>query len=341
MSEIVLPGRRGTDAERRAQLEAFAEALIDIDLGLDFRMGPRDWCYHLEEHGLTKDQFDAAERVINKCRDEGLLPVDFVLDDDTRKPVGSDPMTCDADLPDYMEEIWRGIELQARWYDAVPWSDYQSFYVEVAVEKAGLKSLFEVVGKEFKTMVSNFRGDTDYLSRARMLLRFKAAVASGLTPVLCYCGDFDPKGVMIGEGLRRNLEKLNGTRFRDGTVVEFDMDDLIIDHFGLSFDYIRNELPQSVWTPNLITSGGKDLADPKHKHFTQYRVAEWLEKVGNRKCEANAIVVRPDAGRELLRSTLAKYIDPAGIDRYHAAIKSARKELAEQLPDFLSEKLAA
>jgi len=338
---IVLPGRKGTAAEKRRQLEAFADALIEIDRGLDFRMGPRDWCYHLEEHGLSKDQFDIAERVINRCRDEGLLPVDFVLDDDTRRPAGEDPMSCDADLPEYLEGIWSIVEGQARWYDAVRWSDYQQFYCEVAVEKSGLKSLFQVVGEEFKTMVSNFRGDTDYLSRARMLLRFTKAVDLGLTPVLLYCGDFDPKGVMIGEGLRNNLAKLNGTRFRDGTVVEFDMDELVIDHFGLSFDYIVNELPQSVWTPNLITSGGKSLANPEHPDFKKYRVAEWLETVGERKCEANAIVVRPEAGRELLRRTLEKYVDMEGIDRYESDIETAREELAAQLPDFLSEKLAA
>ena len=339
--KIELPSRSGTAAVRRAQYEAFAAALIEIDRGLDFRMGPRDWCYHLEEHGLTKDQFDSAERIINKCRDEGLLPVDFVLDDDTRRPAGDDPMSCDAELDAYMEEIWDSIEGKVDWYDAVPWSDYQKFYVEVAVEKAGLKSLFEVVGEEFKTMVSNFRGDTDYLSRARMLLRFEKAVKRGLTPVLLYCGDFDPKGVMIGEGLRRNLEKLVGTRFRNGTEVKFDMSYLIIDHFGLSFDYILNELPQSVWTQNLITSGGKDLANPNHKDFEKYRVAEWLEKVGNRKCEANAIVVRPEAGRALLRRTLARYLDEDGIKRYEEDIEAARKELAEKLPDYLSDQLAA
>jgi hypothetical protein len=333
---IELPGRTGTTAERAAKLAAFADALLRIDQGLDFRMGPRDWAYFLEEHGLRKDEFDKAERLINRCRDEGLLPVDFVLDDDTRRPLGDDPTECDGDINGYLEQIWSSVEAQTKFYDPVPWVAYQPYYVEVAVEKAGLKSLFATVAEETLTLVSNFRGDTDYLSRARMLLRFSAAVERGQTPVLCYCGDFDPKGVLIGEGLRNNLAKLIGTRFRDGTLVDFDIDILVIDHFGLSHDYILTELPQSVWTPNLITSGGRSLADPDHPDFAKYRVAEWLERVGERKCEANAIVVRPEAGRDLLRRTLGKYIDTDGIEQYRDAVAAGRAELAQRLPDYLT-----
>jgi hypothetical protein len=338
---IELPDRRGTKAERAAKLEAFADALLTIDLGLDFKMGPRDWCYHLEEHGLRKDEFDKAERLINQCRDLGLLPVDFVLDDDTRRPVGSDPAEYDGGLDDYMAQVWSSVEAQTKFYDCAPWAAYQPYYIEIAVEKAGLKSLFASVAEEYGTMVSNFRGDTDYLSRARMLMRFEEASERGQTPVLGYAGDFDPKGVMIGEGLKRNMAKLIGTRFRDGTEVEFDIDDLVIDHFALSYDYIVAELPQSVWTPNLITSGGRTLADPKHPDYAKYRVAEWLATVGERKCEANAIVVRPEAGRDLLRRTLDKYIDTDGVKRYRADIAAGRAELAKRLPPFLAEKLAA
>jgi hypothetical protein len=338
---IELPDRKGSKAERAAKLEAFADALLAIDQGLDFRMGPRDWCYHMEERGLRKDQFDRAERLLNQCRDQGLLPVDFVLDDDTRRPEGDDPAGCDGDLDGYLSQIWSGVEAQANFYNPVPWAAYQRYYVEVAVEKAGLKSLFAVVAEEFGTLVSNFRGDADYLSRARMLMRFAAAVERGQEPVLCYCGDFDPKGVMIGEGLRHTLGKLIGTRFRDGIEVRFDIDKLRIDHFGLSYEYIVSELPQSVWTPNLVTGGGKNLADPNHRDFKKFRVAEWLLQVGERKCEANAIVVRPEAGRALLRRILEQYVDPAGVERYRADIEASRAVLAEHLPAYLEERLAA
>ena len=326
---IELPGKKGTKAERDAKYRAFAEALQVIDQGLDFRMGPRDWCYHLEEHGLDKGQFDSAERVINECRDRGLLPVDFVLDDNTRKPAGKDPAFYDGGVDEYMRSIQDTVDSLIETYEAAPWVDFQRYYVEIAVEKAGLKSLFEPTAAEFGAMVSNFRGDTDYLSRVRMMRRFEKAVERGQTPVLCYCGDFDPKGVMIADGLRRNLEKLNGTHFRNGTTVDFDVDALVIDHFGLTLDYINAELPASVWTPNLITSGGKDLTDPDHTNFKKYKVGEWLERVGRRKCEANAIVVRPEAGRALLRETLGKYVSEEGVADYEEAIDQWREELAE------------
>jgi len=336
---ILLPSRKGTKTEREAQYFAFADALRAIDRGLDFRMGPRDWCYHLEEHGLSKDQFDAAERVINRCRDTGLLPIDFVLDDESRKPVGADPSYSDGDVAGYLDGIWDSVDLYTRHYDAVPWVGYQPYYVEVLVEKAGLKSLFEVVGSEFMTMVSNGRGDTDYLSRARMLTRFKAAQDRGQQVVLLYCGDFDPKGLMISDGLRNNLAKLVGARFRDGTEVECDVDEIVIERFGLNYDYILRELPQTVWTDNLITSSGKSLADPNHPDYRKYRIEEYIERYGVRKCEANAIVVRPEAGRQLLRDALAPYVDLDGVARYRADIAAGRTELAAELPGYLHQRL--
>jgi len=65
----------------RADLVAFCEALEAIDNTLDIKVSSRGWCYALEEHGLGKDEFDYAQRLINDCRKSGLLPVDFTASD--------------------------------------------------------------------------------------------------------------------------------------------------------------------------------------------------------------------------------------------------------------------
>src|SRR5262245_1558376 len=80
-------GRPTATAEERYQdeLERFCEELEEIDSGLEFKVSSRGWCYILEEHGLTKGDFNAAQRVINDARKSGLLPVDFCSEDDGRQ----------------------------------------------------------------------------------------------------------------------------------------------------------------------------------------------------------------------------------------------------------------
>ena len=62
------------------------------------------------------------------------------------------------------------------------------------------------------------------------------------------------------------------------------------------------------WIDNLETSRGKSLADPKHPdHFRPY-VQSYLKRFGARKVEANALVARPEAGRELCRQAIRWYV---------------------------------
>src|SRR5262249_11238409 len=71
-------------AQYERELEALCRRLTEIDSGLDFKVSARGWAYILEEHGLTKGDFDAAERLITDCRKRGLLPVDFCAEDEGR-----------------------------------------------------------------------------------------------------------------------------------------------------------------------------------------------------------------------------------------------------------------
>ena len=79
---ITLPTKRGKGAQSeeskaryQRELERFALQVRQIGSTLDFKVGGRGWCYILEEHGLAKGDFDLAEKLINDCRKEGLLPI--------------------------------------------------------------------------------------------------------------------------------------------------------------------------------------------------------------------------------------------------------------------------
>src|SRR5512139_3615402 len=79
-------GRQSPEAEAKfsQELGAFVDLLLQMDSTLDFKVCARGGCYQLEPHGLYKGDFDDAEDLINYCRKEGLLPIDFVAEDEGR-----------------------------------------------------------------------------------------------------------------------------------------------------------------------------------------------------------------------------------------------------------------
>ena len=164
------------------------------------------------------------------------------------------------------------------------------------------------------------------LQRAEYARRFREAEERGLKCVLLYCGDHDPDGFRISEFLRSNLEDLAGIFWSDGTV-GYDPANLIIDRFGLNHDFIeRNRL---TWIDNLITGSGKNLADPSHPNYHQLYVQEYLRTFGERKCEANALVVRPREARELVRGVIEKYLGPGALGRFRKKREAVRRELGD------------
>src|SRR5262249_34801112 len=102
--ETILPvlrkGRRSDEEQEKydADLEQFANRLKEIDSRVDFKVSSRGWCYILEnEYGLAKGEFDKAQDLINSCRKNGLLPIDFTAEDEAR---GADNLEkCDTDDP--------------------------------------------------------------------------------------------------------------------------------------------------------------------------------------------------------------------------------------------------
>jgi hypothetical protein len=154
-------------------------------------------------------------------------------------------------------------------------------------------------------------------SRAAMMKRFAAHEAAGRQCVLLYCGDHDPGGLHISDKIRSNLADLS-------RAVGWWPEHLIIDRFGLNYDFI--EAHGLTWIDNLETSSGERLDDPRHPDHGKSYVQEYIARYGVRKVEANALVVVPNAARELCRKAITKYVNPQAVKDYQAWLAEQREQ---------------
>jgi hypothetical protein len=304
-------------AKHKAALQAFADQILEIDSNLDFTPSARGWCYMLEElAGLTKDRFDAAQSVIVECRKRGHLPLDITAKDGARAFENEEDV-FDGSPEEYVDALLRGAHVALDDYHARSFWDDQPYFCQMVVEKIDLKELFKPICKPFCVRVANARGWSDLHLRADMMREFKVWESRGKVPVLLYCGDFDPAGVLISDVLLNNLREMENA-------VGWAPDNLVIDRFGLNLDFI--EANGLSWINNLMTSSGKDLADPRHRDHDKRHVQTWLADIGARKVEANALVTRPDAGRQLCYEAITKYVHPDAPDQYVAEMEVGQGE---------------
>jgi hypothetical protein len=320
-------------AEYDHEVAAFVERLLEIRSRSEFSPGARGWCYLLEGDGLiTKGQFDQAEYQFGVWRKGGQLPLWLVGEDDRRLADNleslhsPDPRVYARAYARIAAESWKK-------YTPVSFWDFQHHYIEHAVEKVDLKSLFGPVCAEFHVPIVNFAGWTDINSRVAMMQRFREHQEAGRKCVLLYCGDLDPGGSQISGFIRSNLMDLEGAAGWSPTE-----DNLIIDRFGLNLDFVKAHKLTRI--DNLETGSGKDLNDPNHPdHFKPY-VQDYKKLVGGAwKVEANALVARPQAGRDLCRRAILKYLDLDGIRRYEERLAAVREEVRKALPAALREAL--
>jgi hypothetical protein len=275
--------------------------------------------------------------LITECRKNGLLPYDFVTEDERRAADGVEAI--DYENPD--DEVDHAIdELLHRHEGYRPFSfwDGVDTYVEMAVEKVDLKSLFEPICLEHHVRIKNCAGWSDVNSRCTMMLRFKAMEEQGKQCVLLYCGDFDPGGLNISNFIRKNFEDLSEA------VGGWRPDKLIIERFGLNLDFINKH--KLTWIDNLVTGSGGRLDDPSHrdhnKPYAQNYLRQYCSKdaSGNwqgRKVEANALVTRAAAAHQLCREALAKHIDEDALAAYEAELAKRREELRRKIAKRLGD----
>jgi hypothetical protein len=343
---------RQSEAQNEAYiwaLRSWANAILRIDNRIDFKVSARGWCYLLEEYGLQKGEFDTAEGKINECRKAGLLPLDICAEDARRLARGLEYLD-DDDFRDYAENLFARIDGAHTNYAPFSFWDDKDYYVEMVVEKIDLVSLFEPVCRKFRIPIKNNVGWNDINSRVRTMKRFALHAAAGRVPVLLYCGDFDPAGLVISTALRNNMKELEGAvnfELAQDEIQDLNIDDVIIGRFGLNYDFI-NENHLS-WIDGLSTGSNKRLDDINHKDHKKAYVQDYLRNycpdwtppltpftlgTGARKCEANALVVQPRKARKLCLATILRFLHRGDPARYWTALKAPREELRREIKRY-------
>jgi hypothetical protein len=318
------PGRqgRGEMLVWQADIASFCALILQIQSTMDFAVGSRGWCYILERHGLLKGDFDKAENLITRCRKNGDLPLDICAEDASRETVGLERLDDDdiaAEADSWIDHLRN--HAHERYTPISFWDDLDA-YVEVAVEKLDLRNLFAPVCEEFHVPVTNFKGWSDLNSRAAMMRRFKEHESQGRRCVALLCTDHDPGGLHIVDMFRPNLGDLS-------KAVDWSPSNLLMTRFGLNADFIdRHGL---TWIDNLETSSGRRLDDPDHSDNSKRYVKKYIEQFGVRKCEANALVVVPEIGRDLCRSAILEHVPAGAPARYQRELEQAREQLHEAI----------
>ena len=322
MNSLTLPRRRrgrqsASDQQQyQSALRLWCDQLKQIASSLEFRVSSRGWCYILEQHGLGKGDFDRAQDLINDCRKTGLLPLDFAADDGARE---FDHIERLDQSVEYEVDSWMWT-LQTAHQDYTPFSfwDDQPVYLQLLVEKVDLKSLFGPICHRYRIPVANAKGWSDLNQRADLMRRFQHASARGQQPVLLYCGDFDPAGLLITDSLKKNLTDLSGA-------MNWSPDRIIIDRFGLNRDFI--DAHDLSWIDGLETGGGMDLSDAAHRHHDRAYVQDYIRQHGARKVEANVLVTQPEAGRRLFLDAIGKYLPLSAPETFESKLTDARESL--------------
>lgn len=285
----------------------------------------------MEQEGLiNKDQFDKVSNAINRARKIGLLPVDFVAEEDSRAFSGVVTPT-DGDLSQTLNWMLRDVMSGHKFFIPNYWKD-EEYYIQVVVEKIDLKTLFSPVCSDFNIPIANSKGWSSILQRAEYCRRFRKAENEGLKCVLLYCGDHDPDGLRISDTLRKNLEQISEI-YWSGGMTGYDPSDLIIDRFGLNYDFIVDN--DYTWIDNLITGSKKklDLSMKSHPNHKLPYVQKYLKNVGARKCEANAIVTTPEKAETLMIETIEKYLGEDARERFKEKEKEVMYEYFQEVKE--------
>ena len=306
----------------KQRLGDFADLLIDLSYKIGFKVSSRGWCYLMEQAGhINKSQFDKVENAINNCRRQGILPVDFVAEEDARAFQGvEEPST--GEVEDTLSWMMRDV-LGGHKYYTPDWWVGEEYYIQVLVEKIDLKTLFGDVCKKYHIPIANAKGWSSILQRAEYARRFKEAEENGLQCVLIYCGDHDPDGLRISDTIRTNLEQVSEVRWDDG-FTGYDPENLIVDRIGLNYDFIQKN--GYTWIDNLITGSGKNLASKAHPNYNLPYLQNYLKTIGERKCEANAIVTTPDKAQKLITDNVIKYLGDDALKRFELKRKAVELE---------------
>jgi hypothetical protein len=320
-------GRLG-DPNYERRLRDFASEVLAIDAKRTRRVrySTRGWCYLVEGLGkISKGEFDSFENAFNDCRKIGLLPIDFVAEDQdvTRRFQGireaSDPAALLRRIGSDVESFLKTLPTSTTDY----WNG-EEYYVMMCVEKGDILNLFKPVCDEYKVPIVSSKGWAPILLRAHMANLSKRAESNGLKPVLILFYDHDPDGLRISDKFRKNLEDIR-------RATEYDPANLIIERFGLNEEDVEKH--GLTWIDNLMTSSGRDLA--KDYGRIGY-VTDYIDEFGRRKCESNALFKNDDtlrAAEQICRRAIEKYYGQDALERFKRKEEESKVKLSRVYDD--------
>lgn len=313
----------------KKQILFFSQELKKIQSTIGFKVSSRGWCYLMEQAGfIDKSQFDKVDNAINRCRKEGLLPVDFVAEEASRA-FDNVYIPSTETMPSLLARMLDDV-LEGHWHFTPDWWKGEKYYIQILVEKIDLKTLFSPICADYKIPIANAKGWSSILQRAEYARRFKEAEDNGLKCVLLYCGDHDPDGLRISDTLRKNIKDLELINWQDGEI-GYDPQDLIIERFGLNYEFIIEQ--GYSWIDNLVTGSGLDLGSPKHRNNGMPYVQKYLRDIGQRKCEANAIVTTPKEAKKLIKTEIEKWLGTDSLSRFKDKRNEVRTNYLKVLDD--------
>jgi hypothetical protein len=232
-------------------LEEWCQDVITLHREMNLEIGVREWNYIVMGEGsISKGEFESCEKLISACRKNGRLPI-TICADDIGRPSTNEELVDDTSVEEEAEDIHRRFGCAHLAYVPLSFWENQKHYVEMGVEKIGVHSLYDPVCEELVVRLTNLSGWTDINRRAQMMERFAFWEARGKIPVLLYCGDHDPDGLRISDTLRKNFEDLE-------KAVGWSPDNLIIDRFGLNYDFIQKH--------RLVRGAGATAAGDDQAH---------------------------------------------------------------------------
>jgi len=183
-------------------------------------------------------------------------------------------------------------------------------------------NLFADVCEELHVPIANFKGWSDLNSRAAMMRRFAEHEAEERRCVLLRCAAITIRAdcrsrMRCARTWRTSAARWGGRRI------------IWSSRFGLNADFIDEH--GLTWIDNLETSSGGQLDDPNHNDHWQDYVQDYIAEFGVRKCEANALVVEPDIGRQLCRNAILEHIPADAAERYQRKLDRLRLKLRRAL----------
>jgi len=302
------------DYEER--LEHFANEIkvIDSQRTKSVKYSSRGWCYLLEGLGkITKGEFQACQTAINDCRKIGLLPIDFVREDqdETRHFQGiieaSDPTAVLTKIKNDVSQMLNKLPSLTTDY----WKD-EKYFVMMCVEKGDILGLFKPICDEYHIPIVSSKGWAPILLRSHIAKLSEKAEDNGLTPVLLLFYDHDPAGLKITNTFKKNLQDCErGTGWNPfGLIIErFGLNKEDIDKYNLS------------WIENIRTSSGREARD--YVYVMTY---------GKRKCESNALFKNDEtlkAAEEICRNAIEKYYGKDARERFKHKEQESKQKFSQ------------